>query len=227
MDAARDDRSLEIADSQRTMTSREESQECDRLDYASLCTTQAPDRRAANTSRDADAPPVPDDWPPSKRSRERHRLTKLHDDAATRCTALECNSVSPLLIQAKEIRKYFACEDSEPLDAIFSTLCDFLRALCESRDTQRRARRALQRERERKAAHKARRKSTEKYLTNTHEPRPPPGPPALGLNPTPPLAPPDDLNNVDYILSRARRQRAAVNAEDEDDRNRDSAWIDD
>jgi hypothetical protein len=47
--------------------------------------------------------------------------------------------------------------------------------------------------------------------------------------PRPPPGPPDDLAGVDRLLSRARRQRRAVNGDDDDDaRGRASAstWVD-
>jgi hypothetical protein len=188
--------------------------------------------QTALSPRDTSPPPIPDDWPPARRNLERKRLAKLLNEATARCDVLERESVSPLLVQAKELRKYFACEDSEPLDAIFSTLRDFLRALCESRDAQRRTRRAIRRERERDAPRRPCRVSPHRHAHNAGKaarqarksqymnPRPPLPPP---LNPTPPSAPPDDLNNLDWILSRARRQRAAVNPEE--DNTEESSWV--
>ena len=188
--------------------------------------------QTALSPRDTSPPPIPDDWPPARRNLERKRLAKLLNEATARCDVLERESVSPLLVQAKELRKYFACEDSEPLDAIFSTLRDFLRALCESRDAQRRTRRAIRRERERDAPRRPCRVSPRRHAHNAGKaarqarksqymnPPPPPPPP---LNPTPPSAPPDDLNNLDWILSRARRQRAAVNPEE--DNTEESSWV--
>ena len=147
----------------------------------------------APSPRDASLPPIPDDWPPARRNLERKRLAKLLNEATARCDVLERESVSPLLVQAKELRKYFACEDSEPLDAIFSTLRDFLRALCESRDAQRRTRRAIRRERERDAPRRPCRVSSRRHAPNAGKaarqarksqymnPPPPPPPPRLHL----------------------------------------------
>ncbi|EGB05770.1 hypothetical protein AURANDRAFT_72151 [Aureococcus anophagefferens] len=126
--------------------------------------------QTALSPRDTSPPPIPDDWPPARRNLERKRLAKLLNEATARCDVLERESVSPLLVQAKELRKYFACEDSEPLDAIFSTLRDFLRALCESRDAQRRTRRAIRRERERDAPRRSERRSIRRRTTLKNHP---------------------------------------------------------
>ena len=178
---------------------------------------------------------LPAFWPPKRRDAERDRLNRLLHTSVALCDDLDRKSIAPLLVQAKEIRKYFACDGSETLDAIFSTLRDFLRALCESRDAQRRARRAVKRESDRKAAAKARRKSTSD-LRHTLNPTPPAGAPpnviGKGMNePRPPPGPPDDLNRVDHMLTRARRQRAAVDGDHEEDdrehRLNTKDWVDD
>lgn len=87
-----------------------------------------------------------------RRLAERDRLTQLETDAILRTQALIDDHVKPLEAAVDDLRKYFACDSNEPLDAIFGTLRDFLRAFCESRNAQRRHRRAEKREAERKAA---------------------------------------------------------------------------
>lgn len=87
-----------------------------------------------------------------RRLAESERLTQMETDALLRTEALRKDHIEPLEAAVSELRKYFACDANEPLDAIFATLRDFLRAFCESRDTQRRQRRAELRQAERKAA---------------------------------------------------------------------------
>ena len=179
----------------------------------------------ATAPRSPAAAAVPDAWPAARRDTERERLWALHARAARACANVEERSLAPLLVQAREIRKYFACADSESLDAIYATLRDFLRALCDSRDVQRRGRRAARREADRRAAARARRRSAADLRASLEttpcanvpptEPRPPPGPP-------------EDLPRIDQVLARARRQRAAVDGNDDSHGDsRDFPWNDD
>ena len=112
--------------------------------------------RLPGDARAATADECPRAWPASTRDAERRRLLELHERARRQCLATETQALAPLLVQAREIRTYFACGAREPLDSIYATLRDFLRALCESRDAQRRARRARRREADRRAAARAR-----------------------------------------------------------------------
>ena len=182
-------------------------------------------------ARATTADECPRAWPASTRDAERRRLLELHERARRQCLATETQALAPLLVQAREIRTYFACGAREPLDSIYATLRDFLRALCESRDAQRRARRARRREADRRAAARARRRSASD-LRAALRPTPPAGAPPT-CQPRPPQHPPeDDLPNVDHVLARARRQRAAVDGDGDDDAAdrldpRDSGWGDD
>lgn len=87
-----------------------------------------------------------------RRLAESERLTQMETDALLRTEALRKDHIEPLKAAVSELRKYFACDANEPLDAIFATIRDFLRAFCDSRDTQRRQRRAELRQAERRAA---------------------------------------------------------------------------
>ncbi|KAJ1463292.1 hypothetical protein M885DRAFT_504928 [Pelagophyceae sp. CCMP2097] len=80
------------------------------------------------------------------------QLRRLGADAVDSCASLRRDHIAPMLQSCTELRQYFACSADEPLDTIFLTLRDFVRALCETRDAQRGARAQARRDRARKLA---------------------------------------------------------------------------
>jgi len=148
----------------------------------------------------------------ARRSIERDRLTQLETEASLRSDALKNDHIKPLQNVTKELRSYFACEPSEPLDAIFTTMRDFLRAFCDSRDIQRRQRRAEMRLADR---HEQKKISHTKHHKKK---RPPSHPPAR-----PPSHPPPSFshryspNSVQSALSSVKNRRSALVGDDDDE----------
>ena len=180
-------------------------------------------------ARATTADECPRAWPASTRDAERRRLLELHERARRPVLATETQALAPLLVQAREIRTYFACGAREPWTPSTrrcGTSARRLRAATRSGAPARSAPRGGP----------ARRRARAPAVGV----RPPGGAPAdapAGAPPTrqprPPQHPPEDDPRTSTTSSaRARRQRAAVDGDGDDDAAdrldpRDSGWGDD